>query len=295
MIPQENCDAKQINVGRETRALQRSISGYHSFTDITCELLPPLFLRVVLPPTYPSDSCPYFALSSFWLNREQLSDACRELEKLWDLNKPMIILYTWVEWLQESLVDFLSLREDCNEEIILRPEINITNDDKIDSRAISEFTDIQNCIYQILSYNFVEEINIFRQSIQTCSLCYDEKLGKDFFRINNCKHVFCAQCIGEYSKIYVKEGTIQLLKCPERGCDEKLGDDIMQAVLDDTEYERWDRLTFQLALDSMQDIMYCPQCSNPIVVDENDTHLICLSCKTDFCKECKEKWHQVFL
>lgn len=67
----------------------------------------------------------------------------------------------------------------------------------------------------------------------------------------------------------------------------------MKQILSDEEFERWQRLSLQRTLDSMSDVIYCPKCSIPIIVDENDTHSFCLNCNQDYCKLCKRAWHSV--
>ena len=67
----------------------------------------------------------------------------------------------------------------------------------------------------------------------------------------------------------------------------------MQQCLSRSEFERWERLMLQRTLDSMNDIIYCPKCANPIIVEENNSHSFCLTCNIDYCKSCKEIWHSV--
>jgi E3 ubiquitin-protein ligase RNF14 len=69
--------------------------------------------------------------------------------------------------------------------------------------------------------------------------------------------------------------------------------EIMVQVLTNEQLERWDKLLLQRTLDSLEDIMYCPKCSYPITIDENDTHAYCMKCKLDYCKLCKQTWHSV--
>ena len=68
----------------------------------------------------------------------------------------------------------------------------------------------------------------------------------------------------------------------------------MSQVLNEEDFNRWERLLFQNTLDKMEDVIYCPKCSNPIIVDTYDTHAFCMICKIDFCKLCKDTWHAVF-
>ena len=45
----------------------------------------------------------------------------------------------------------------------------------------------------------------------------------------------------------------------------------MSEVLSEEAFERWERLLLQRTLDAMEDVIYCPKCSNPIVVDGGAT------------------------
>jgi E3 ubiquitin-protein ligase RNF14 len=92
-------------------------------------------------------------------------------------------------------------------------------------------------------------------------------------------------------QMHVKEGTIQLLKCPDNDCKEFVPIEIMSKVLSQEEFQRWETLMFQRTLDSMEDVMYCPKCSAPIIIDGNNTHAFCMVCNVDFCQKCKDSWH----
>ena len=67
----------------------------------------------------------------------------------------------------------------------------------------------------------------------------------------------------------------------------------MQVVLSDEEFSRWKTLTEQRNLDMRDDIIYCPKCSKPIVIDKLDNHAYCHNCLKDFCKLCKDSFHVV--
>ena len=142
-------------------------------------------------------------------------------------------------------------------------------------------------------YNYVEEVKSFRKSAHTCLICFEEKMGSEFYRLNECRHHFCVDCMTDMCRIHAKEGTIQLLQCPGDGCREHISYEIIQQCLPEEEFERLERLTLQRTLDAMGDVVYCPQCQQPIIVDDGDTHAMCMVCMVDFCKSCKDKWHAV--
>ena len=64
--------------------------------------LTPLKLMVVLPPEYPSSAPPIFTLSSSWLNGDQLTALCLQLDMLWQECPSMPILNTWIDWLEHN-------------------------------------------------------------------------------------------------------------------------------------------------------------------------------------------------
>lgn len=73
--------------------------------------LPPLTLYFVLPKTYPSQLNPAFLLSCCWLTDEQISLLCKKLDKLWLEGKREVILYKWIQFLQEESLYFLGINE----------------------------------------------------------------------------------------------------------------------------------------------------------------------------------------
>ena len=71
-------------------------------------------------------------------------------------------------------------------------------------------------------------------------------------------------------------------------------EEILQLVLTEEEYERWERLLLQRTLELMQDVIYCPRCSIAVVLEGNeDTHGYCMNCRFDFCSLCKDQFHIV--
>lgn len=295
-INNEATTSKSIDTTQKSIKLERSISGKKAHTAINCNYLPDISLSVELPCTYPSQTGANFRISSGWLNKEQLDKICKELDKIWIENDNMPILFTWTEWLSSSLFEFLDILIEPDTVIITPSCIDhqsSNHDELTDKRAISTFQNIDHLIYDFLRHNYVEEIKTFRKSMQQCMICFDEKLGSEFYRLQECKHHFCQDCMTDMCKMHALEGTIQLLKCPEADCDRNVSFDIMQQCLTETEFERLERLMLQRSLDSMDDVMYCPLCSLPIIIDNHDTHAMCMSCMVDFCQRCRQKWHTV--
>lgn len=60
-------------------------------------------------------------------------------------------------------------------------------------------------------HDFEVERKFFLQSMHTCDICFDEKLGQEFFRLNECSHHFCRECLTAYCQMHVKEGSVTQL------------------------------------------------------------------------------------
>ncbi|KFM57360.1 E3 ubiquitin-protein ligase RNF14, partial [Stegodyphus mimosarum] len=73
------------------------------------EYLPPINLFFEFPDTYPSDTCPAFLLSCNWLTYDQLSELCEHLESLWVESSGQVILFRWIQFLQEETLEFLHI------------------------------------------------------------------------------------------------------------------------------------------------------------------------------------------
>ncbi|KAM0845416.1 hypothetical protein ACQ4PT_056390 [Festuca glaucescens] len=91
-------------------------------------------------------------------------------------------------------------------------------------------------------------------------------------------------------RMNVKEGSLFQLVCPNTKCNTSIPHYLLKRLLNEEEFERWDRLALEKALDSMADVVYCPKCVIGCVEDEDNTAQ-CLKCSFTFCGFCKELWH----
>lgn len=172
--------------------------------EIKCEYLPNILLELTLPDTYPSESSPFFQLSSIWLNETQLTSLSIKLDEIWNENLNMPVLFTWFEWIKENLIEYLDLFK--------QPDILILSPVKSETKRVKcLFENSEHFLYEFLRNNYLEELKEFKSSVQTCLICFEEKLGKYFYRLD-CKHTFCADCLKSMCQMHVKDGTINLLK-----------------------------------------------------------------------------------
>ncbi|GFO18180.1 E3 ubiquitin-protein ligase rnf14 [Plakobranchus ocellatus] len=127
-----------------------------------------------------------------------------------------------------------------------------------------------------------------------CEVCYDEFPGTQFFKMNECSHAFCHTCMQAFCELHITAGTVEELRCPTQKCDSIVPPYIIQTVLPEEAYDRWEKLLLQKTLDSMEDTVYCPRCGNVVIVEEekelNLAH--CPLCFFAFCTLCERVWHQ---
>ncbi|CAL1540833.1 unnamed protein product [Lymnaea stagnalis] len=268
----------------------RSSSGQNWKGSFNVKYLSPLNLFMTFPPSYPSSDPPKFQLSCPWLSQAQLESLHQALDKLWDEGNQMPIVYTWINWLENSLLSHLGI----SDHLILRLSLS---DDDVNTK-VDEVFPWQEHIGQIIAsmkrYN-QEQLDIeFCQNIHECQLCYDKKPGVQFFRIHECPHIFCHDCMKEFCELHVRDGTVEALRCPDRGCNSLIPPYIVQAVLSSQAYKRWEKLLLQKTLDAMSDTVYCPRCTSLVIAEaEEELHLAhCTVCYYAFCTECERSWHQ---
>ena len=77
--------------------------------DFQVSHLPPLKMEFSLPPDYPSLCPPLFLLSCPWLLPAQKAGVEARLDQLWQENRGGVILFLWLNFLQEEVMDFLQL------------------------------------------------------------------------------------------------------------------------------------------------------------------------------------------
>jgi hypothetical protein len=223
-------------------AYRRSDSGQRIVATVMVEHLPPLLLECILPTSYPALSPPIFTLSCSWLDASQLSSLCKELDRLWDASPCQQIIFTWVEWLQSNTANHLCITN----MITVAPYHSRGSEISRDPRAIPECYGIDETLMSLLRYDFERGEERFRQSYHICEVCLEEQLGSKFFRISVCFHPICFTCMQDYCSLLIQEGSVLHLKCPHPKCNQPFPPDVIRSVLGDEEYERWERLVFQV-------------------------------------------------
>lgn len=233
------------------------------------ENLPSIVLSFSLPHDYPSVKPPSFTLTCPWLTEAQLSNLTKELLQMWASNAGSVILFTWIGFLQAESLSFL----DVKSPVMLSEQI----------------------LQIVLDCDRTKRGRVFDRTMFCCEVCLTEKPGNACMRFLECDHVFCRACLRDFFELHIREGSINLMKCPEEKCGTQVHPTQVKELVSPELFERYDRLMFQLSLDTMHDIVYCPRksCGSPVVVDRDNAMGSCAECHYVFCIYCRMAYHGV--
>ncbi|AES95805.1 putative transcription factor C2H2 family [Medicago truncatula] len=246
------------------------------------QYLPPIVLTCLLPKSYPSHQPPIFTISVKWLESAKILSLCSKLDSIWTEQQGQEVIYSWVEWLQNSSLSHLGF----DEEIRLGP---YGWNRVADARVVSGIGCIDADIPFLQSYNNERRHQNFLKELHECCVCYSEYPGTEFVRLP-CKHFFCRKCLQTFTQIHVKEGNVSNLQCLDAKCKEMIPPGLLKHFLGDEEYERWESMMLEKTLASMSDVAYCPRCETPCI-EEEDQHAQCPKCFFSFCTLCRERRH----
>ncbi|CAF3373663.1 unnamed protein product [Rotaria socialis] len=246
------------------------------------QYLPPLFLIINYHDEYPSDEPPSFILSCFYFSKIDLIKLCQKIDEF-SFIPGEVCVYDWIVLIKQEITNEFIIGTDFMEQ-------------ENDPRALNGYI-VENAekIFQnLIEYNQRREDDLFRNQLQTCSICTDIIPGIDCIRLHRCGHFYCRSCLNNYIRITFENGKFgENLHCPENQCRQALlPTEVKQAIQNDELYERYERLTLQHGLESMEDIVWCPRCQSPVVSGpDSDNLAVCGLCRYTFCKKCKEIFH----
>eukprot|EP00887_Chlorella_sp_A99_P000419 scaffold13.g419.t1 len=262
--------------------------------------LPPLSLQLRLGPAYPSAAPPGVSLSGAWLSAGAAAALEVQLRRLWEEQGPGApVCHTLADWLQSGALAHLGATEmlvlgsgtggSGGEQGQELPAAAAGEPGDGDSLGQDAGQAAEQALVDLLRYDAGQELKLFREQMHTCSICFEEQVGRAFVRLD-CRHAFCSACLAEQARVHVAEGSLEGLRCPEPGCGEALGPAVLRKLLGAEAFERWEQLTLQRTLDTMSDAAYCPRCST-VALEDSDSCAQCPRCFFVFCSLCSEGWH----
>ncbi|XP_031499569.1 uncharacterized protein LOC116263893 isoform X1 [Nymphaea colorata] len=128
-----------------------------------------------------------------------------------------------------------------------------------------------------------------------CNVCMERKRVEKSFKIQDCGHEFCSECIIEHVKVKIGENST-IVWCMEVGCQSQIYLESCQRILNAELLEKWSMMISEsLILPSQK--FYCPfkNCSALLWDDTEGREVIreaeCPYCWRLFCAQCKVGWH----
>ncbi|CAF1174523.1 unnamed protein product [Adineta steineri] len=248
------------------------------------QYLPPLTLIIHYHDEYPSNYPPSFILSCFYFSKINLQKLCQKLDN-YPFHQGEVCVYDWIELIKLEI----------NNDFIFHTKYQ---EQENDPRALNGYTNenVEKIFQYLINYNHERENEQFQNQLQTCLICTDIIRGLDCIRLHRCRHFYCRSCLNNYIQINLNNGQFgEKIHCPQNECMKSLlPTDIKQILGNNNDlYERYERLTLQHSLELMNDILWCPRCQHPVLVnnDVDDNLASCNQCYYTFCKKCKEIFH----
>lgn len=271
-------------------------NAFNTFSKDLIKYLPPIRIYIQLPNDYPTISLPNFYIISSWLTPWQTSFVCQQLDEIWLKNKGQEILFLWFEFLRNDLLNFLQIKDTLDISFLLLIKYRLTDYFKLnaifqkDARAICNAL-IFNPIKFFVDYNDYQLKLKFENSSYMCIICFEIYCGKYCIKLKNCSHIFCKNCIQQHITIKINENVIKNITCPDLSCNSTITYNEIKALCPNL-FLKYEDLLLHVTINSMQDIVFCPQisCQCPTVRDDDNTLIVCSKCDYSFCSLC----HKVY-
>ena len=288
--------------------------------------LPPLHLKIELPSGYPAETPPLVELSSesSWVPAEKIQELRKKAEQLWDEHEKSLVLYDYIDYLQQAAEDGFGLVAQRGSALVLPQELEVV----------------------ILDYDLQMQRKQFEDETFDCGICLEPKKGAVCHKMQLCGHVFCLECLHDFYNNAIEEGDVSQVKCLTPDCEKHMRErsvtrpkserrrdwtldpsELLQISISQEKVSRYVSLKKKKRLESNKSTIYCPRkwCQEPArlvgqqsadaddsdsdtnsarnipVFDPNSTQdrlpptserlAICNSCSWAFCWVCKIGWH----
>ncbi|GAU96326.1 hypothetical protein RvY_07787 [Ramazzottius varieornatus] len=260
----------------------------HSRSDVNS--LPPVEVKFWFPEDYPSRSPPSFHISCSWLGKDMESRVIKHLVSLWKRNGGLAVLY-------DAFEDLKNIFQ--NRDLFPLGNILIAADHQSELESLKELRG--NVVQVYDARNFVEDLRscdsqradaVFVNEYHQCPICCSNRPGSDFMKLCKCRHHCCRNCLRDEALVHISGGSIRSIRCLE--CSDEILPQDVQLLISSEDFEKYQSLQLNNALDTMGDIVYCPRpgCGQP-VIKEPDSDVAMCTCGYSFCIRCKGSSHGV--
>ena len=167
--------------------------------------------------------------------------------------------------------------------------------DNINSQLMILLRSIRNLSRSSLSNSNMDHNK--KKVIEYCVVC-EEKLTEEEKKDNNligCKHICCNDCYYEFLKEKINSNFIEAIKCPQKYCESKLHDDLIEKILyrDIPLLDKYKKLQMKRQLMLNPNIQLCPfpDCDSYAKKENDNKYVSCIKNKHKFCFICLKDWH----
>ena len=214
----------------------------------TIQYLPPFTLIIHYHEEYPSAEPPSFVLSCSYFSKNHLQKLCQKLD-----NYPFqgeVCVYDWTDLIKHEI----------DQELILD---TTHSKQENDPRALNGYSaeTVAKVFQYLIDYNQQFTEKQFFNQLQICLICTESIPGRDCIRLHHCGHFYCRPCLNDYVQMTLNDGRFgERLHCPDNQCKQALlPTEVRHALQNDQLYDRYERITLQNTLASMNDITWCPK------------------------------------
>jgi len=144
-------------------------------------------------------------------------------------------------------------------------------------------------------FNNMREEGEFAVSLNSCQICFSDKIGSQCLRFVGCNHVYCRDCMTNYFMEKISTGAVSSLVCPTFKCETQALPNQVAELVPHEMFQKYESLLLETQLESMTDVMLCPRvvCQCPTLIDRETNMGQCPGCRFAFCIYCKATYHGV--
>jgi len=128
-----------------------------------------------------------------------------------------------------------------------------------------------------------------------CPICMDNFWwpGKRGYQLK-CGCLYCKPCLRGYYETLINDGKVLKLVCPNPTCAASLEEDDLKNILTNKQFARYQQFFLLASLRSDPTVRWCPKpgCETAVHGSEEDCHMKCPTCSTEFCWKCNLEWHE---
>lgn len=251
--------------------------------------LPPLRLSFQLVQGYPDLCPPGIDLECSWLGPESLASLKGVCISLWDHEE---VLYLVIDMLNTQVeADFADFG-------VTGSELHLA--DKL---------------YPLISsHHQCADLASFQWKSYGCEICLEWRPGTACVTMDCGLHIFCKECLQGMFSLHIKEGSINLLRCPScpipkpqpnnedfsseqvpkrKELVRRIPVGLMMQIVSNEEVIRYQKLVRKQEIESMPNSTHCPRdfCATVLARDPDEKLVICTRCEYAFCADCMRGWH----